>query len=148
MLPQHYSRSRHDNISKPKRPKILKTFRNLATYSINNFCEALLNNSYELNNITLTDDVDRQVNILNTVFHSCLNQVAPLISKYISRPNAPWINIKIKDNMTLRDSLQHKLKTDRNNIQLHSQYEEEKRRVKDKLHEAKKIYSNVKFHES
>jgi len=136
------------DISKPKRPKIEKTFRSMVNYSKDNFCEALLNSSYCLNKITLTDDVDEQVNILNTVFNSCLDQVAPKTTKVINRPPAPWINKAIKDNMNFRDNLQGMLKLDRHNIQLHNKYKEEKKRVKDKLHDAKKTYYHNKFHQS
>ena len=136
------------NISKPKRPKVKKTFRTMATYDKDNFCEILLHSSQNLNNITLTDDVDDQVRILNTVFNSCLDQVAPVITKYTDRSPAPWINKEIKDNMKYRDSLQGKLKLNRQNIQLHNKYKEEKKRVKDMLQEAKKTYYHTKFLQS
>ena len=133
------------NISKPKRTKIMKTFRSMANYSKDNFCEALLNRSDYLNSITLTDDVDEQVNILNEVFCSCLDQVAPLITKYIKRPPAPWIDEEIKENIKYRDTLRHKLKSDRHNTQLSKSYKEEKKRVKDKLYKAKMTYYHNKL---
>ncbi len=45
----------------------------------------------------------------------------------------------------IRDSLQHKLKTGRNNIQLYNKYKGEKKRVKNKLREAKETYYHDKF---
>ncbi len=112
----------------------------MATYSKDNFCEVLLNSTDCLNNITLTDDIDEQVNILNTIFISCLNQVAPMTTKYINRPPAPWIDKELKDNMKYRDNLQGQLKLDRHNTKLYNKYKEEKKRVKDMLQTAKKTY--------
>lgn len=136
------------NISKPKRIKVKKTFRSMATYNKDNFCEALLNCTDYLNHITLTDDTDEQVNILNTIFNSCLDQVAPMTTKYINRPPAPWINKEIKENMKYRDSLQSQLKLDRHNTQLYNKYKEEKKRVKDKLQTEKKAYYHNQFRQS
>ncbi len=120
----------------------------MATYNKDNFCQALLNSSDCLNNITLTDDGDEQVHILNTIINSCLDQVAPMTNKYINRPPAPWIDKEIKENMKYRDSLQGQLKFDRNNTQLYNKYKEEKKRVKDKLHKAKKAYFHNKCRQS
>ena len=50
--------------------------------------------------------------------------------------------------MNFRDSLQGKLKLDRQYVQLYNKYIEEKKRVKNKLHEAKKTYYHNKFHQS
>ena len=133
------------DISKPKRTKIYKTFRSMATYDKENFCDALLSSLDYLNEITLTDDVDEQVNTFNTIFNSCLDRVAPMTTKCINRPPAPWIDKDIKDNMRYRDDLRSQLKIDRHNIQLNNEYKEEKKRVKDKLHKAKQTHFHNQF---
>lgn len=108
------------DISKPKRSKIKKPSRSMASYDKDYFSLALIESSHILNNFTTIDDVDEQVNILNTVFNSCFDQVAPTTTKYIYRPPAPWIKRELKDKMKYRDTLQGELKLDRQNIQLYN----------------------------
>lgn len=115
----------------------------MARYNKDNFCKALLNSSDFLNNITLTDDVHEQVNILNTIFNSFLYQVATKITKYIYRPPAPWTGREIQGNMMYRDNSRTHLKLDLHNTQLSNNYKEEKKHVQ--LLKAKWIYNHNNF---
>ena len=56
------------NIHKPKIKPEIRTFRDHKNYSQNHFCNLLLNESKELNNILHTDNVNIQVEILTNTF--------------------------------------------------------------------------------
>ena len=56
------------NLRKPKREPLMKTFRHLGSYNKDILCELLLTESYSLNRITRTDDVNQQISIFNHCF--------------------------------------------------------------------------------
>ncbi len=106
------------NITKPKRLPVTRTARHLGAYSKEYLCNALIAAEPALRNIPLTDDVDTQVDILNSVFTSCLNQCAPVVTKVVNKPFAPWLNDEIRSAMATRNDLQSRLKQDRRNATL------------------------------
>ncbi len=77
-----------------------------------------------------TDNVDTQVNIFNDTFNQCLNTCAPLVTKVVRRPFAPWINNNVKEAMSHRNEIQRKLKQDRLNRTLQEEYRNLKLNVK------------------
>jgi len=93
------------NVIKPKREPEVKTFRSLSTYSKEVFCRYLLSSVALLNDILNTDDVNEQVEILTNIFNDCLDTCAPIVTKVIRRPPAPWITDDIKAAITNRDRL-------------------------------------------
>ncbi len=103
------------DISKPKREPVTKVVRDLSTYSSDSFCSHLLSHAPTLNTILQTDDVDAQVDILKTVFTSSLNTCAPITTRKISRPLAPWVDGDIREAMAARNQAQTILKRDRLN---------------------------------
>ncbi len=76
------------NITKPKRLPVTRTARHLGGYSKENLCNALVAAEPALRSIPLTDDVDTQVDILTSVFTSCLNQCVPVVTKVVNKPFA------------------------------------------------------------
>ena len=56
------------NVRKPRKLPVVKTFRKLKNYDKDTFCSLLLDNVQNMNNIFLTDDVNKQVDIFNDVF--------------------------------------------------------------------------------
>ena len=95
------------NITKPKRTPELKTFRSLKNYTKEILCTYLRNHINLLDEILQTDDVNEQVFILKTVMNTCIDAVAPLVTKEIYRPPAPWINNDIKAAIKNRDHLRN-----------------------------------------
>ncbi|KAK7025533.1 hypothetical protein SK128_021174, partial [Halocaridina rubra] len=93
------------NVRKEKRPPIVKTFRSLENCSQNCFCDILLNEYNILNSILSTYCVNYQVSISTGVFTRCLNECAPLTTKVMTRPPAPWIDSQLKEQMKRRDDL-------------------------------------------
>ena len=73
----------------------------------------LLNDSYLLNSVLQTDNVHKQVQVFNEVFKRNLDLCAPVVTREISRPYAPWITADIRTEMNARDDLQRTLKVDR-----------------------------------
>ena len=112
------------NLKKTKRPPIVKTFRDLTSYSSETICDLLTKEIQALNNIFTTDNVDSQVNIFTSIFNNCLNKYAPLVTKEVRRPFAPWINEHLRSLMHERDEAQINLKNDRSNVNLQSTYKE------------------------
>lgn len=55
------------DVSKPKRQQAVKTFRQLTYYTKDVFSSSLVNESRKLNEITLTDDMNAQVNIFKYI---------------------------------------------------------------------------------
>ena len=110
------------NISNPKRLPIYKTFRTMRNYSQDFFCSLLINEVATLNNILNTDDIDIQTNILTSVMNVCLDKCAPLVTRQILRPPAPWISEEIKSKIRERNQLQKNLKVDRKNTALRENY--------------------------
>ena len=80
------------DVSKPKRSPVIRTFRHLGDYSKKKFCVNLLEKTQDFNMILNTDDVNKQVDIFSANFIKCLNECAPLVTKEIKRPFAPWMN--------------------------------------------------------
>ena len=77
-----------------------------------------------------TDDVNKQVDIFSVNFIKCLNKCAPLVTKEIKRPFAPWMNDSIREAMNIRNTTHVKLICDRHNTSLQEQYKPEKKHVK------------------
>ena len=133
------------DIGKPKRKPQIKTFRYLKNYNQNSLCNSILDEAYTLNNILYTDSVDKQVDIFTNVFIKCLDTCAPVVTKEIGRPSAPWINEEIKVNMKVRDNLQKVLKSDRYNVVLQRQYKEQKKSVKLMIQTGKNFFYREKL---
>ena len=117
------------NLKKPKRPPIVKTFRDLSTYSSETLCSLLIQETHVLNNIFTTDNVDTQVNIFTNVFNNCLDKCAPLVTRQVRRPFAPWINEHLRALIHERDVAQINLKNDRSNVDLQLKYKKLKKAV-------------------
>ncbi len=98
------------NITKPKCKAVMKTYHHLRAHSNDALCNILLAETPTLNKILLIDDVDTQVNILTSAITNCLDQCAPLVTKEIKRPAAPWINDEICSAMAVWNTLQLRLK--------------------------------------
>ncbi len=133
------------NISKPKRKPLMKTFRHLGSYSSDILCTLLLSESYTLNQIMETDDVDLQINIFNDTFIRCLDKCAPVVTREINRPLAPWFNDDLRQAIKKRDDIRNKLKRDRYNLELQHQYTNEKKTVKACIISVKKEYYKKKL---
>ena len=124
------------DMKKPKRRLILRTFRSMKNYTPNILCNLILDESHILNFIFRTDDIGNQVDIFTSVFTKCINSCAPMVTKEIRRPNAPWITDSIKEDMEIRDELQRTLKKNRQNIELQQQHKIAKLHVKNRLESA------------
>ncbi len=97
-------------VSKPKRLPVTKTFRQLTNYSKDISCSLLLDNVCRLDDIFLTDDVDKQVHIFNEVFIQCLDMCAPMKTKVVKRPPTPWMNDELRNAIKDRNEAQVGLK--------------------------------------
>ena len=95
----------------------------------------LLSEVPTLNTILQSDDVDFQVNKFTSVFQSCIDLCAPMVTKQITRPPAPWMTNELEESIHKRNQLQKALKCDRDNTLLESQYKEAKKKVR---HDIKK----------
>ena len=62
-----------------------KTFRTHKTYSKENLIKSIKGHIPDLNEIMNTDDVNNQVNILNNVLLTAINNCAPLITSRAKR---------------------------------------------------------------
>ena len=133
------------NVSKPKRIPVYKTFRCLRNYSQEIFCNLLLEEVSTLNNILNTNDVSSQVNILTGVMTKSLNVCAPLVTKEIIRPPAPWISEEVKRTMRARDEIQKKLKLDSCNALLRENYKDLKKEVKLAINSSRNDYYREEF---
>ena len=128
------------NLRKPKRLPVLKTFRCLKDYSQENICNLLMNEVCTLNPILNTDNVHKQVEILTSVLNKCIDSCAPLVTREIFRPPAPWVSDDIKLSMKRRDDLQRKVKKEKNNDTLRENYKAEKRKVRSLIDTGRKQY--------
>ena len=128
------------NLSKPKRVPEIKTYRNLENYTPDILCNLLLDQTPILNEILNTDNVDIQVPIITKVMNESIDRCAPLITRQIKRPPAPWIDENIRIAMKERDELNKRLKLDRDNLALQTVHKEKKNAVKSSLHKAKAKY--------
>lgn len=118
------------NVRKPRKRSVVKTFRDLKNYDKDTFCSVLLDNVPLMNDIFLTDDVDRQVYIFNDVFTKCLNMYAPIITKAVKGRPAPWMSDEIRVAMQDRNELQKQLKVNHDNYSLRERYKAAKNQVK------------------
>ncbi len=131
------------NVSKPKRQPIVKTFRQLKNYSSDVFCNLILLQCHILDKIFNTDNVNDQVTIFNETFLKCLDECAPLVTKEVKRPFAPYMTENIRSLIHRRNCVQRSLSKHRNNVDLQNSYKNLKREVKSALHQAKSEH-NIK----
>ena len=68
------------NIRKPKRLPVFKTYCSLKKYPQVTLCNLLMNEVGNLNCIIITDDVNRQVNILDNAMNVCADNCAPIVT--------------------------------------------------------------------
>ena len=94
------------NVAKPKRNPVYKTSRNMATYNADDFCNNFLDKTETLNGVLRTDDVDKQITIFTEVFNDCLDACAPMTTKQISRPPAPWLTEQLKMDIKSKNETQ------------------------------------------
>ncbi len=135
------------NITKPKRLPVTRTSRYLGAYSKDSLCNALLTAEPALTSIPLTDDGDAQVDILTSVFTSCLDHCAPVVTTIVNKSFAPWLNDEIRSAMATRNNLQSRLKQDRRNAALQEQKKKYKRnRVSSMLRNAEQALYHEQFH--
>ena len=147
-LADHELISIYINLQRPKRSPIMKTTRDLRSYSPSIFCNLLRQENQTLNEVFNTDDVEKQVRIFTDIFSECLNKCAPLVTKEVKRPSAPWINENLRKLMSERNTLQKLLKNDRNNVLLKEKYKTIKKQVRKLLHSTKSEYCLGKLEES
>ena len=133
------------NIAKPKRLPVIKTFRDLKTYSSDILCLHILDEIQELQRIMTTDNVNEQVDVLTSVITRSLEKCAPLVTRKIRRPPAPWITNEIRDVMIARDLTHKQLKDDRSNHLLQERYKHLKKQTKSLICNAKKQYYHNKL---
>ena len=133
------------NIRKPKRKPEIRTYRCQKNYSQRTLCNLLLDESANLNNILETDDVNIQVEIFTETFNYCLNTCAPIVTKEITRPFAPWIDQELKKIISDKNQLQLILKEDRSNQILDNQFKQSKKNVERLLTNAKSSHFKNKL---
>ncbi len=117
-------------LSLSKRAPVTKTFRHLANYSREALCSLLSQQNDTLEQILLTDDVNKQVDILTNTFTTCLDTCAPLVTKKVKRPYAPWFKDEVNQAIVNKNSIQTQLKVDRYNAVLQHRHKAEKNYVK------------------
>ena len=134
------------NIEKPKRQPVTKTSRDLTHYDPKSLCEHIANES-SLLDILATDNVDRQIATLTEVIKNSINASAPIKTKTVKRPPAPWIDDNIKRAINDRNNTQKALKINRSDTTLQAEYKHKKRNVKTLIHSAKTNYFKSKINE-
>ena len=132
------------DISKPKHEKEIKTFRSKQNYSQEIFCNTLLDNIDRFNEILRTDDVNIQQDIFTTNFMSSLDSCAPIVTKTITRPPAPWLTDDIRNEMAYRNRLKERLHFEYNEI-TEALYKLSKKRVKRMIRIAKSNFHRNRF---
>lgn len=131
------------NISKPKHTPVLKTVRDLQEYTPDTLCSLLSNNIGTLNTILHTDDVNVQTNTLTSVMTKCLDICAPITTKVIRRPPAPWLNEETLQAIQQKNDILKQLKQNRTNTSLQTNCKHLKKKVKHLINQAKhKYYHN------
>ncbi len=125
------------NLRKPKREPLVKTFRHFDSYNKDIVCDLLLSESYSLNRIIRTDDVNQQISIFNNSFIKCLDKCAPNVTEEITKHHAPWLNDDLRQAMRKKDEARNNQKRDRINLTL-LQYTDEKKNVKSCITATKK----------
>ena len=133
------------SIRKPKKQTTFKTFRCMKNYSQETLYSLLMNNVHILNKILNTDNVSDQVEILTNVFISCIDTCAPVVTREITRPPAPWITDDIKETMKTRDRVKMKLKTQSSNVQLREIHKDLKKKVNSQLADRKKQHYKQEY---
>ncbi len=109
------------NVRKPVIP-VVKTFPDLRHCDKDTFCLLLLYNVYCINNVFLTDDVNKQVYIFNDFFFFSLHMCAPVVTKAVKGTSAPWMSGDIREAKEDRNRLQRELKVGTNNVGLRERY--------------------------
>ena len=74
-----------------------------------------------------------------------MDACAPIATKEILRPPAPWISDDIKNSMKVRDRLQRDLKLNRFNTTLRETYLEQKKRVRFFIDNGRREYYREEF---
>lgn len=136
------------DLKTPKRSPTLKSFREMRNYSSNILCDLLMEESYKLNQILATDNIDRQVSMFTETFNKCINECAPVVTREIKRPFVKWINEDLRKLMQERNSVLKCLKVDRSNTNLRNKYKNLKKKVKNLLHKTKNEYYNKELHDN
>ena len=136
------------NIRKPKRSPMYKTVRDLRNYSTENFCSLISRQSHILDNILKTDNVNKQADTLTKVFTDNLTACAPMVSKEIRRPPAPWLDDSVRQAMRMRNDAQNILKRDPLNETLRNQYKSLKKQVKSLTNNKKKQHYRSRLQNS
>ena len=135
-------------ISKPKKHRIIKTFRHLGKYSVESFCQTLFSKTHQFNDILLTDNVNNQIKIFNKIFTECLDYVAPFVTKEIRRPYAPWFNEDTRQAITNKNNTLLNLKNNRSDIHLQQEFKKQKKMVKSCITTAKSNYYLKQFNDN
>ena len=86
--------------------------------------------------------------LIMNIFNGCLDQCAPVVTREITRPFAPWIDQDLKNIISEKNSLQLRLKNDRSNHILDSQFKEKKKNVEKLLYIANRSHFKEKFNKS
>ena len=133
------------DISKPKRLPVYKTYRCLDNYEPNILCNLILEQTPVLNTTLSTDNVDIQIDTITTVMNNTIDSIAPMVTKLVRRPPAPWMNENLKTAIKERDHTRSNLKTDRLNVVLQEEYKSKKKSVKSNIHKAKTEYYQHQF---
>ncbi len=92
------------NLRKAKRAPTVQTIRELRSYSPEIMCNLLYHESAGLNKVFATDNTETQVNIITECFNKYLNVCAPLVTREVKRPLAPWITHDLRAKMLKRNS--------------------------------------------
>ena len=81
------------------------------------------------------------------VLSNSIEQCAPLVTKLVRRPPAPWLTDNIKKDMKDRDNILMRLKKDRSNVLIQEEYKIKKKTIKSSIHKSKAQYFQDKFRE-
>lgn len=133
------------DIRKPRKQPVYRTFRDLSNYSANILCNNLLDQTYTLNGILNTDNVDSQTQTLTDVMNRSVDECAPIVTRLVSRPPAPWIDDNIKNSIKERDRVRECLKLDRSNTALQEVYKGKKKFVKSSIHRGRASHYKERF---
>ncbi len=95
-----------------------------------------------------TDDVNTQVIIFTEIFIKCLDDCAPIVTKSITRPFAPWMDDGIREAKILRNNIRIELKSARHNVILQEQYKQARKRVKTLITAGKAEYYHKQVKET
>ena len=81
--------------------------------------------------------MNAQVDIFNYIFVKCLDVHAPLVTRKIKRPLAPWMNENLRQAIVERNMIQNELKLNRYNVTLQQKFKDKKKYVKSSITSAK-----------